>query len=245
MVMAVEDMSSPSPQCWDWSGCHQQTFRVEGKWGIIKVRLFKSCRANSDWLHSLNPPPPRSKTTMENQNERISSLRLKVRDKLFSKSGDLKIKCTAAIDTIYWRSNEESIQGLSERSYNLNIRDNGWNSGLYPEKVFLLQKKRMEQNFMFLYFQCRLRSLFEVPLRQCRSSRLSLAGLSSQQGTTFSSQQGSTFSSRQGSTSTEIYLTSDQWSCGVHHMKDHTTYLCASFVWLPKMKTHFFLSYIS
>ena len=36
--------------------------------------------------------------------------RLKVRDKLFSKSGDLKIKCTAAIDTIYWRSNEESIQ---------------------------------------------------------------------------------------------------------------------------------------
>ena len=35
---------------------------------------------------------------------------MKVRDKLFSKSGDLKIKCTAAIDTIYWRSNEESIQ---------------------------------------------------------------------------------------------------------------------------------------
>ena len=64
-------------------------------------------------------------------------LRLQVRDKLFSKSGDLKIKCTAAIDTIYWRSNEESIQGLSERSYNLNIRDNGWNSGAFPEKVFL------------------------------------------------------------------------------------------------------------
>ena len=62
---------------------------------------------------------------------------MKVRDKLFSKSGDLKIKCTAAIDTIYWRSNEESIQGLSERSYNLNIRDNGWNSGAFPEKKFL------------------------------------------------------------------------------------------------------------
>ena len=41
---------------------------------------------------------------------RKTALRLKVRDKLFSKSGDLKIKCTAAIDTIYWRSNEESIQ---------------------------------------------------------------------------------------------------------------------------------------
>ena len=64
--------------------------------------------------------------------KKILLLRLKVRDKLFSKSGDLKIKCTAAIDTIYWRSNEESIQGLSERSYNLNIRDNGWNSGMFP-----------------------------------------------------------------------------------------------------------------
>ena len=152
MVMALEDMSSSSPQCWDWSGCHQQTFGVEGKWGIIKVRLFKSCRANSDWLHSLNPPPPRSKTTMENQNERISSLRLKVRDKLFSKSGDLKIKCTAAIDTIYWRSNEESIQGLSERSYNLNIRDNGWNSGVYPEKSFSSPKKENGTKFYVSVF---------------------------------------------------------------------------------------------
>ena len=41
---------------------------------------------------------------------RKTAHRLKVRDKLFSKSGDLKIKCTAPIDTIYWRSNEESIQ---------------------------------------------------------------------------------------------------------------------------------------
>lgn len=57
----------------------------------------------------------------------VLGLKLKVRDKLFSKSGDLKIKCTAAIDTIYWRSNEESIQGLQERAY-LNLRDQGWNS---------------------------------------------------------------------------------------------------------------------
>jgi len=57
----------------------------------------------------------------------VLGLRLEVRDKIFSASGDLKIKCTAAIDTIYWRSNEESIQGLAERSY-LNVRDSGWNS---------------------------------------------------------------------------------------------------------------------
>ena len=64
------------------------------------------------------------------ENSISSNFRLKVRDKLFSKSGDLKIKCTAAIDTIYWKSNEESIQGLSERSYNLNLREGGWNSGM-------------------------------------------------------------------------------------------------------------------
>ena len=33
-----------------------------------------------------------------------------MRSKIFSGSGDLKIKCTAAIDPIYWKSSEESIQ---------------------------------------------------------------------------------------------------------------------------------------
>ena len=37
-------------------------------------------------------------------------VRLKMRSKIFSGSGDLKIKCTAAIDPIYWKSSEESIQ---------------------------------------------------------------------------------------------------------------------------------------
>ena len=39
--------------------------------------------------------------------------RLEVKDKTFTKTGDIKIKCTATIDTIYWRSNEESIQVLA------------------------------------------------------------------------------------------------------------------------------------
>ena len=52
-------------------------------------------------------------------------IRLKVEKNLFSKSGDLKIKCTATIDPIYWKSNEESIQGFQERSY-----INFWNSGI-------------------------------------------------------------------------------------------------------------------
>eukprot|EP00093_Oithona_nana_P002116 02116.XXX_19023_33521_1 [CDS] Oithona nana genome sequencing. len=42
-------------------------------------------------------------------------LRFKVRDKHF-KHGDLKLKCTAVIATIYWKSNEESVQGVRPQS---------------------------------------------------------------------------------------------------------------------------------
>ena len=61
--------------------------------------------------------------------------RLKVEKSLFSKSGDLKIKCTATIDPIYWKSNEESIQGFPERSY-----INFWNSGNESESHNFLVK---------------------------------------------------------------------------------------------------------
>jgi len=54
-------------------------------------------------------------------------LRLKVENSLFSKSGDIKIKCTATIDPIYWKSNEESIMGYPARSY-----INFWNSAAVP-----------------------------------------------------------------------------------------------------------------
>jgi len=65
----------------------------------------------------------------------VLGLRLEVKDKTFTKTGDIKIKCTATIHTIYWRSNEESIQGKSQQ------RDNGyfgydtsrfWNSAAHP-----------------------------------------------------------------------------------------------------------------
>jgi len=54
----------------------------------------------------------------------VLGLRLKMRSGILSGSGDLKIKCTAAIDPIYWKSSEESIQGLSKR---LSLQE-GWNS---------------------------------------------------------------------------------------------------------------------
>ena len=45
---------------------------------------------------------------------------------LFLNSGDFKIKCTAAIDQIYQKSNEETIQEFPERNYNY-----FWESGDY------------------------------------------------------------------------------------------------------------------
>jgi len=54
-------------------------------------------------------------------------LRLKIEKGSFSKSGDLKIKCTATIDPIYWKSNEKLIQRFPERSY-----ITFWNSAAVP-----------------------------------------------------------------------------------------------------------------
>jgi len=59
-------------------------------------------------------------------------LRLEIKDKLFSKTGDLKIKCTATIDTIYWRSNEESIQDIQEKSFVKFANSGFWNSAAHP-----------------------------------------------------------------------------------------------------------------
>ena len=42
-------------------------------------------------------------------------LGFKVRDKHF-KHGDMKLKCTATIASIYWKSNEESVQGVRTQS---------------------------------------------------------------------------------------------------------------------------------
>ena len=73
------------------------------------------------------PPHPTPPLCLDSD----SPFRRQVKDKMFGESGDIKIKCTATIHTIYWRSNEESIQGIQERSlFNYEL-DNSrfWNSG--------------------------------------------------------------------------------------------------------------------
>jgi len=65
----------------------------------------------------------------------VLGLRLEVKEKTFTKTGDIKIKCTATIDTIYWRSNEESIQGAARErddSYFGYDTSRFWNSAAHP-----------------------------------------------------------------------------------------------------------------
>ena len=60
----------------------------------------------------------------------VLGLRFKVREKHF-KHGDLKLKCTAVIATIYWKSNEESVQGVRPQSALVSESRSSRNSGEY------------------------------------------------------------------------------------------------------------------
>ncbi len=59
-------------------------------------------------------PNPHFQIAPEDNGLETSTLGLnfKVREKHFKASGDLKLKCTAVIAAIYWKSNEESVQGV-------------------------------------------------------------------------------------------------------------------------------------
>ena len=60
----------------------------------------------------------------------VLGLNLRVKEKTFSPAGDIKIKCTATIHTIYWKSNEESLQGHQDRSSFFTYDTSFWNSGI-------------------------------------------------------------------------------------------------------------------
>jgi len=61
----------------------------------------------------------------------VLGLRIRVKENTFSKTGDIKIKCTATIQTIYWKSNEESIQGHRDNSF-FAYDSSFWNSAAHP-----------------------------------------------------------------------------------------------------------------
>merc|ERR1711915_212797 len=66
-----------------------------------------------------------SVTTSQSLTTTTLGLRLRVERHLLNKFGDLKIKCTATIEPIYWKSSEESVQISPERSFM-----NFWNSAV-------------------------------------------------------------------------------------------------------------------
>jgi hypothetical protein len=61
----------------------------------------------------------------------ILGLTFKVREKHF-KTGDMKLKCTATIATIYWRSNEESVQGVRKQNAFVSESRGTWDSAAIP-----------------------------------------------------------------------------------------------------------------
>ena len=65
---------------------------------------------------------------MEGLETSTLGLRFKVRDKHF-KNGDMKLKCTAQIASIYWKSNEESVQGVRTQSALVSESRSSRNSG--------------------------------------------------------------------------------------------------------------------
>ena len=77
------------------------------------------------------PPVQDSKGALSS----VLGLRLRVKEKTFSKTGDIKIKCTATIQTIYWKSNEESIQGHRDTNSFFTYDTSFWNSGQPQDKM--------------------------------------------------------------------------------------------------------------
>ena len=65
----------------------------------------------------------------------MCSFSLQVKHKHF-KHGDLKLKCTATISTVYWKSNEESVQGSGFNAHSAPVsesrgRTSGWGRFMY------------------------------------------------------------------------------------------------------------------
>ena len=81
----------------------------------------------------------------------VLGLNLRVKEKTFSPAGDIKIKCTATIHTIYWKSNEESLQGHQDRSSFFTYDTSFWNSGRVHQP---LHHMFGGYNTIQLYYNC-------------------------------------------------------------------------------------------
>ena len=82
----------------------------------------------------------------------VLGLKLRVKEKTFSPAGDIKIKCTATIHTIYWKSNEESLQGHQDRSSFFTYDTSFWNSGIVLSTSCLVDTMQCKYNVMYVIF---------------------------------------------------------------------------------------------
>ncbi len=59
-------------------------------------------------------------------------------------NGDMKLKCTATISTVYWKSNEESVQGSGFHPPRATASESrGLTSGINPVSLLTFKTVRM------------------------------------------------------------------------------------------------------
>jgi hypothetical protein len=92
----------------------------------------------------------------------VLGLRFKVREKHF-KTGDMKLKCTATIATIYWRSNEESVQGVRNQNTAFTLESRRtWDSAAIP----IHSSANSNQRSYYLLWQNSMILLISVIIQQ-------------------------------------------------------------------------------
>ena len=96
-------------------------------------------------------------------------LRFKVKEKHFRSSGDLKLKCTATIATIYWKSNEESVQGVQSQSALVSESRSSRNSGKTH-----LQVQSFNACFIFFFAWCEIMIFVKSTIKNARLSTIAM-----------------------------------------------------------------------
>ena len=94
-------------------------------------------------------------------------LRFKVKEKHFRSSGDLKLKCTATIATIYWKSNEESVQGVQSQSALVSESRSSRNSGKHIFRCNLLM-------LVSYFLQCEIMIFVKSTIKDARLSTIAI-----------------------------------------------------------------------
>eukprot|EP00095_Tigriopus_kingsejongensis_P008172 maker-scaffold1032_size68796-snap-gene-0.13 protein:Tk08172 transcript:maker-scaffold1032_size68796-snap-gene-0.13-mRNA-1 annotation:"cell adhesion molecule 3 precursor" len=107
---------------------------------------------NGEKADSKSIIPHRFETSFDGLQTSKLGLAFKVDRKHFLE-GDLKLKCTATISTVYWKSNEESVQGLGGNQFpplpHGNDNNEGLRNSVHGLKDMILQLVLFKWNFLY------------------------------------------------------------------------------------------------